>query len=682
MAINNTPNIGPYTELKPFRFWCQKVLPLVYDESLSYYELLCKVVDYLNKTMEDVDQMIADMGDFQEAYKDFITYINEQIETLETFVNNYFNNLDVQQEINNKIDAMAEAGYFDNLFNTLFRTDIINEAGSVTSAWIAENLLQETGYVIDNSLTVANAAADAKVTGDRITTVKDVFNNGLFSFGPETLDTMSSTFGTETGLRFNAIGAAFKGYINKITIKGKTTAKQPLTIYIGKENNGSIDIIDQFVITLPNTNNTTEEMTFINGIEFYNDTLIEDDYLIGWWNHTGQFNCCYDTNGTSYKTVSNSDMTIDTTNAFQVGIYTECTVKLNEAVNKLAKTANAIKSQGLFLNYTMPNYSDCDEYTVKVKPTTLANSYITIKKKETNNAIKSIITCGVYFFNDTFGFYYGAKDSDPLETYDIRKCKFSFVAGHEYVIKVTKILNTFIKLTVTDAYTLDSDFIYVTCCDGGYGWGAWSCDFRDNGTQTQPTKQYRYVLDTASPICLIIGDSITEGTILAENGENQQNGYAYRIKKELNNSVFIESRGGAGSTSAKNWLTGYLNQIVRPKYAIVYIGTNDTAYNTWLTNIQDIISALTAINAIPILVTIAPNAGDSNAFMAQMNTWIKQSGYAYIDANAVLSLNNDGVTANPALYFSDLTHPNSLGQDALFKRAMLDVPELFRNSII
>lgn len=34
-----------YTELK---VWCQKVLPLVYDDSLSYYELLCKVLKKLN----------------------------------------------------------------------------------------------------------------------------------------------------------------------------------------------------------------------------------------------------------------------------------------------------------------------------------------------------------------------------------------------------------------------------------------------------------------------------------------------------------------------------------------------------------------------------------------------------------------------------------------------------------
>ena len=35
-----------------FRFWCYKVLPLVYDDSLSYYEILCKVVDYINNLIE------------------------------------------------------------------------------------------------------------------------------------------------------------------------------------------------------------------------------------------------------------------------------------------------------------------------------------------------------------------------------------------------------------------------------------------------------------------------------------------------------------------------------------------------------------------------------------------------------------------------------------------------------
>ena len=99
MSDNFTPNMGTYTNLTPFRFWCQKVLPLTYDNSLSYYELLCKVVDYLNKTMEDVDTAIEDMEKLYDAYDE-----------LQEFVTDYFDNLDVQSEIDHKLDEMAENG--------------------------------------------------------------------------------------------------------------------------------------------------------------------------------------------------------------------------------------------------------------------------------------------------------------------------------------------------------------------------------------------------------------------------------------------------------------------------------------------------------------------------------------------------------------------------------------------
>lgn len=43
--------------MRHFRFWCQHVLPLVYDDSLSYYEVLCKVVKYINDLI-DQDKII------------------------------------------------------------------------------------------------------------------------------------------------------------------------------------------------------------------------------------------------------------------------------------------------------------------------------------------------------------------------------------------------------------------------------------------------------------------------------------------------------------------------------------------------------------------------------------------------------------------------------------------------
>ena len=67
-------------ELKHFRFWCYKVLPLVYDDSLSYYEVLCKVVNYINKLIEQ-DKVF---GEEIEALKEEVATIKSWIDNLAT----------------------------------------------------------------------------------------------------------------------------------------------------------------------------------------------------------------------------------------------------------------------------------------------------------------------------------------------------------------------------------------------------------------------------------------------------------------------------------------------------------------------------------------------------------------------------------------------------------------------
>ena len=205
MSIVPNPNAdfspagGVYTELKPFRFWCQKVLPLVYDDSLSYYELLCKVVDYLNKTMEDVDNAVTEVTALHTAY-----------DQLEAYVNDYFSTLDVQQEINNKLDAMAEDGSLSTLISPFVAEGlpglvqeqipgvvgqqiggtvaqqigatvaqqiggtVAGQISPVVADWLEDNITPTTP-AIDASLSVAGAAADAKATGDAVANLKSGF---------------------------------------------------------------------------------------------------------------------------------------------------------------------------------------------------------------------------------------------------------------------------------------------------------------------------------------------------------------------------------------------------------------------------------------------------------------------------------------------------------------------------
>ena len=54
-----------YKAMQTFRFWCQKILPLVYDDSLSYYELLCKVVDYINDLINNDKAIYGELSQVQ-----------------------------------------------------------------------------------------------------------------------------------------------------------------------------------------------------------------------------------------------------------------------------------------------------------------------------------------------------------------------------------------------------------------------------------------------------------------------------------------------------------------------------------------------------------------------------------------------------------------------------------------
>ena len=90
--------------LKHFRFWCYKVLPLVYDDSLSYYEILCKVVKYINDLI-DQDKVLGDELASQKAA------LEEVQDWIANFDTSYLEQL-IQKYIANMIYVyISDAGY-------------------------------------------------------------------------------------------------------------------------------------------------------------------------------------------------------------------------------------------------------------------------------------------------------------------------------------------------------------------------------------------------------------------------------------------------------------------------------------------------------------------------------------------------------------------------------------------
>lgn len=92
------------SNFKHFNFWCQKVLPLVYDESLSYYEVLCKVVDYLNHMLDDVNNVITDYNEL----KNELTEIQKWISNFST---SYLEKLIAEKIATMIFVEISDAGY-------------------------------------------------------------------------------------------------------------------------------------------------------------------------------------------------------------------------------------------------------------------------------------------------------------------------------------------------------------------------------------------------------------------------------------------------------------------------------------------------------------------------------------------------------------------------------------------
>ena len=99
--MDNLKTSGTVSKLK---YWCYKVLPLVYDDSLSYYELLCKVVSKLNELIEKY----ASFDDMVEEIQSAIDALQKQIDEFDT---TYIEKL-IKDKLSNMIYVyISDAGY-------------------------------------------------------------------------------------------------------------------------------------------------------------------------------------------------------------------------------------------------------------------------------------------------------------------------------------------------------------------------------------------------------------------------------------------------------------------------------------------------------------------------------------------------------------------------------------------
>lgn len=163
-------DLRPTVSLDKFRFWCQKVLPLVYDDSLSYYEVLGKMVVYLNEVIDDVNADIENVNTLKDAFLALKAYVDSVIEydihDLEEAVRTAVQSANLASESATLAQGYASSADEDAQTASGAATSAsgsaINAANSALNALEAQQ--QASGYASDanrNAISASDSALNA-----------------------------------------------------------------------------------------------------------------------------------------------------------------------------------------------------------------------------------------------------------------------------------------------------------------------------------------------------------------------------------------------------------------------------------------------------------------------------------------------------------------------------------------
>ena len=116
-------------------------------DALTDYELLCLVVKFLNDVIANQNEQNDSITRMYESFLALQTYVNNTKDTLEDafntlddYVRNYFDNLDVQEEINNKLDKMLKDGVLDQIIEQFLQLTSLICFDNVADMKLSPNL--------------------------------------------------------------------------------------------------------------------------------------------------------------------------------------------------------------------------------------------------------------------------------------------------------------------------------------------------------------------------------------------------------------------------------------------------------------------------------------------------------------------------------------------------------------
>lgn len=214
-------------------------------DAVTDYELLCKVVDHLNEVIKNSNEQNTVI---QNLYNAFVA--------LKDYVDNYFDNLDIQEEIDNKLDEMAKSGEL---------ADIIAQYLEVASV---------LGFDTKASLKSADNLVNGSITR---TLGESTYNDGKGSYYKIRTITSSDVIDDNNILALSnyptLIAEKIENYyINKINNDIEIISTSPINVLLyGAKNDGITDNYN--VLQNLINNNPHKTLYFPDGTYLISNTL-------------------------------------------------------------------------------------------------------------------------------------------------------------------------------------------------------------------------------------------------------------------------------------------------------------------------------------------------------------------------------------------------------------------------
>ena len=240
--MNINQNYDDLKNITPFKLCVLTNFPFIEADfdAVTNYQLLCKVVEKLNEIIANTDKQNSN-----------IELLETNFATLYNFTKNYFDNLDVQEEINNKLDKMAEDGSLSALIKPFF-DEYKKEIDGIVNTQNGKISVLENRMDSFSSLPNGSTTGDAELTDIRtpaagfnlnkkydnagnavrgqIDSVKDLAENGEFLLFNNIKNSSSAKKIEISDVTAESYTLNWNGTVLQGTLKSDVVTKKPILL--------------------------------------------------------------------------------------------------------------------------------------------------------------------------------------------------------------------------------------------------------------------------------------------------------------------------------------------------------------------------------------------------------------------------------------------------------------------